>query len=29
LHTVEVTRHHFVALFSLFMFFQDLNFILP
>jgi len=30
LQTVQVTRHHFDALFLLlFMFFQDLNFILP
>ena len=29
LHTAQVTGHHFDALFLLFMFFQDLNFILP
>jgi len=29
LRTVQVTRHQFDALFLLFVFFQDLNFILP
>ena len=28
-HTVQVTRHQFDALFFIFIFFQDLNFVLP